>query len=166
MKRIKFWIIFSLVIVFIAGAVGGIFCERYLVSKKWGARKRASFRPHSFQELNLTSDQEGKIKAIFKENDVRIRELRSDYYKRLGEIRSQLKSEVDKVLTPEQKQKLESMIQKFRGQRRREYEEREKKLKEQPKDNPMKEKEHEKEDYHRSSNSDNHYRSHPGICPF
>jgi Spy/CpxP family protein refolding chaperone len=44
--------------------------------------------------------------------------------KRYTEIRAQLKAEIDAVLTPAQKQKLEAMIQKHNEERRRENERR------------------------------------------
>jgi len=166
MKKFRFWFVFSLIVVFLAGVVGGIFFERYLISKKTETR-RYGFSPYpSFKELNLSPEQQEKIKEIFQKNDERIRDLRTDFFKHLEEMRAQLKNEIDNILTAEQKQKLEEMIKKFREHRQREYEKRERKYERQRPRKPNKENDHEKEDYPRSSNPGGYHRYHPGIYPY
>jgi Spy/CpxP family protein refolding chaperone len=76
------------------------------------------------RELGLSTEQQDKINGIFKNNDERIKELRTGFYKNLGDIRGQLKQEIDTVLSPEQKQKMEAMIQKYMEQRRKDSDKR------------------------------------------
>jgi len=119
--KVKFWIIFSLVAVFIIGGAAGYFGERYLVHKRheMGAGGRDRRCPHFptveilAKELSLSQVQQDQIREIFKRNEDRLKAFGEEFHKRLGEMRSQLKNEIDAVLTPEQKQKLEAMINEF-----------------------------------------------------
>ena len=168
MKKSRFWIVVSLVLVFAAGIVGGIFGHRWFLVKKPEARRGdvvASYPSHErlIKDLGLTVDQQEKIREIFKKNDERIKELRTDFYKHLGEIRDELRKEIDAVLTPEQKQKMEAMIQKSLDERRKETEKRGKRIEPRRKENPSKENEHEKEPNHRSGDSGGSRGSHPGL---
>ena len=67
----KFWIVFSLVIVFAVGIAGGILFEKNFMEKKQERRvkKRSPVRFPSLkimaQELNLTSEQQDEIREIF-----------------------------------------------------------------------------------------------------
>ncbi|MCJ7564029.1 MAG: hypothetical protein MUP52_05505 [Candidatus Aminicenantes bacterium] len=127
MKKSKLWIILSLILIFAAGIGGGIFAEHWWLAKKPEARRSimaARYPSHDrwAKELGLTAEQQEKIREIFKKNDVRIKGLRTDYFKRVGEMRDELKKEIDAVLTPAQKQKMEAMIQKFSEEHRRESE--------------------------------------------
>jgi len=125
----KFWIVISFLIVFAAGLAAGIFCEKYLISKKIGRERRTSSHFPSLermaQELGLSQEQKGQIREIFKNNEEKLKSLRSRMHEDLSAIRAQLKTEIEGVLSPEQKQKFEEMIEKYIG-RRREFGEREK----------------------------------------
>lgn len=122
----KFWIALILVAVFAAGVGGGILLERFLDAKKYERRER---RPPPFpsiegmaEELELSPGQQVKMREIFQKNDERLKEVRSLLQSRLAEIRSQLKKEIDSILTPEQRTKLEAMIEKHVSQRKKEKE--------------------------------------------
>ncbi len=136
----KFWIIFSLVVVFIAGIAGGILFEKNFMEKKQERRvkKRSSVRFPSLkimaQELNLTSEQQEEIREIFKNNEERFKKLRSHMNERLSSIRSQLKNEIKNVLTEEQNAKFEAMIQKYISQKKKEAEKRKRHPKNRTKD--------------------------------
>jgi len=134
MNKSRMWIILSLVLLFAAGMVAGIFADKWFFGKKADARRGPANRPPTLEiwtkELGLTVDQQAKIRDIFKhnearlQNDERLKSLRSDLDKRYGEIRAQLKAEIDAVLTPVQKQKFEAMIQKHDEERRKDNERR------------------------------------------
>ena len=134
MNKSRLWIILSLILLFAAGMVAGIFADKWFLNKKGDARRNPGNRPPTLEfwtkELGLTVEQQTKIREIFKQNegrlqsDERLKSLRGDLDKRYGEIRAQLKAEIDAVLTPEQKQKLEAMIQKHDEERRQENERR------------------------------------------
>lgn len=117
--KYKLWIILSLVAVFAIGLTTGYFSERYLVHRgphKGGPESR---RPHFptveslARDLDLTQDQQDRIRGIFKENEARLKDFGAGFHKRLDEIRAQLKREVDAVLTPDQIRKLESLISEY-----------------------------------------------------
>jgi phosphosulfolactate synthase (CoM biosynthesis protein A) len=128
----KFWIVFSLIVVFAAGFMGGILFEKHLIDKKVEKRvkKRSSVRFPSLemmaQELSLTPKQQEQIKEIFKNNEERFKNLRKNIDERLSSIRTQLKNEIKNVLTDEQVIKFEAMIQKYISQRKKEAEKRKK----------------------------------------
>lgn len=132
MGKYKFWIVLSVLVAFTAGLLGGIWSERYFFQKKRHARidraQRDSVHFPSLermaQELELSTEQQEKIKKIFERNDIKLKELRSDMHGRLTKIRAELKRELDGVLTAEQKEKFEKMIQNYLLQRKQEYEKR------------------------------------------
>ena len=120
----KFWIILSLVIVFLTGLMGGILFERHIIDKKPTKRTRRA-SPIRFpslemmaQELNLTSDQQEQIREIFKNNEGKIKKLRKDINQHFLSMRTQLRSEIIDVLSEEQKLKFEAMIKKYISQRK------------------------------------------------
>ncbi len=128
----KFWIILSLVIVFLTGLMGGILIERHIIDKKPTKRTRRA-SPIRFpslemmaQELNLTSDQQEQIREIFKNNEGKIKKLRKDINQHFLSMRNQLRSEIIDVLSEEQKLKFEAMIKKYISQRKEELERRKK----------------------------------------
>jgi Spy/CpxP family protein refolding chaperone len=133
MNKSRLGIVSSLILLFAAGLVAGIFADKWFLSKRAEVR-RPGGRPPTLEiwtkELGLTVEQQSKIREIFKQNetrlqsDERLKSLRSDMDKRYAEIRAQLKAEIDAVLTPAQKQKLEAMIQSHNEERRRENERR------------------------------------------
>ena len=128
----KFWIVFSLIVVFAAGFIGGILFEKHLIDKKVEKRvkRRSSVRFPSLEmmakELSLTPEQEEQIREIFKNNEERFKNLRSSINERLSNIRTQLKNEIKNVLADEQVLKFEAMIEKYISQRKKETEKRKK----------------------------------------
>jgi Spy/CpxP family protein refolding chaperone len=169
-KKFSFWIVFSLIIVFAAGIAAGIFGERLFFAKRPEARRPGGPHPPTLErwskELGLTAEQRERIREIFKKNEERIKDLKVDFDKHQNEIRAQLKSEIDAVLTAEQKQKLESMIQKHMEDMRKQRGERQRRPDSRPKQNPNKESDNEKEANHRSGDSGGYRGSHPGLRPY
>jgi len=128
----KFWIVFSLIIVFAAGVIGGILFEKHILGKepKKTARTRSSIRFPTLDtmalELDLTAEQQEQIREIFKSNEERIDTLRSQIHERFLSIRTQLKNEINNVLSEEQRLKFEAMIEKYLSQRKKDVEKRRK----------------------------------------
>lgn len=126
----KFWIIFSFILVFIIGVIGGFFLEKHLIQTKPRKIKRERRDVHfptlevMAKELALSSEQEEKIREIFKNNEGRLKDLKSSIHERLSKIRTQLKDEIKNVLTEEQKIKFEEMIERYIQQRKKEAEKR------------------------------------------
>jgi vacuolar-type H+-ATPase subunit I/STV1 len=128
----KFWIVFSLIIVFAAGVIGGILFEKHILSKepKKTARSRGSVRFPTLdtmaQELDLTAEQQEQIRDIFKNNEERLKTLRNQIHEQFSSIRSQLKDEINNVLNEAQRSRFEAMIEKYLSQRKKDMEKRRK----------------------------------------
>ncbi len=133
MKKYAVWILLSLAAVFALGAVGGIFGERYYVRKKWQrfqeARRQAEQNRPRFPtlemmaaELTLTQEQQDLIHEAFQKNEERLKEMRTYMHSRLGEIRDVLLQEIKNVLSPEQKQGFEAMLERYAQQRKEQQE--------------------------------------------
>lgn len=127
----KLWILLSMIVVFIAGAAAGILIDKNMLDRqKHDSRRRSSTRFPSLEimaeELALSSEQQARIREIFHNNEERFKGLRKDMDTRLSEIRAQLLTDIKSVLTDEQKVKFDAMIEKYREQRRRDYEQRKK----------------------------------------
>jgi len=128
----KFWIVFSFIVVFAAGVIGGILFEKHVLRKepKKITRSRSSVRFPTMdkmaQELELTAEQQEQIREIFKSNEERIDTLRSQIHERFLSIRTQLKNEINNVLSEEQRLKFEAMIEKYLSQRKKDVEKRRK----------------------------------------
>jgi hypothetical protein len=115
--KYRVFIVITLIGVFALGVAGGYFGERYLKHVRF-ERMRQS-RPHfpsletMAQELGLSAEQRDRIGEVFRQNEERFKGLRGLMHDKLEEIRTQLKSEIDAVLTAEQRQKFEAMIDKY-----------------------------------------------------
>lgn len=128
--RNKFWIILSLVVVFTAGVIAGVLFENYILDKKTrrSDRQRSSVRFPTIEmiaeELSLTEEQQEKFREIFRNNEERLKNYRSEIHERYASLRAQLKQEIDSVLTEEQRIKFQAMIDKYLSERRKQMEER------------------------------------------
>ena len=115
-KKYRLWVALTLLAVFALGAAAGVFGERYLMHNRY----RRPSQPHTpflllepvAKALALTAEQQDKLREIFKRSDERMKVLDTEIHARLREIRAQLKNEIDGVLSPEQRTKLEELIQK------------------------------------------------------
>ncbi len=128
----KFWIVFTLIIVFVVGVAGGIFLERFVLTKKTerDTRSRRHVRFPSLetmaQELDLSAEQQEMIREIFKKNEESFKGLRRQIHESLSSMRTQLKNEIKSVLNEEQDRKFEIMIEKYLAQRKKEQEKKKK----------------------------------------
>ena len=128
----KFWIVLSLIVVFSAGVAGGILFENYFLDKRPKKReeRRSSVRFPTMEmmadELGLTTDQQEKIRDVFRNNEERLKQYRSQIHQQYSSLRTQLKKEIEDVLTEEQKTKFQAMIDKYLSERKRQMEERNK----------------------------------------
>lgn len=122
--KYKIIIALTLLVVFGLGVAAGVLGERYVVHKKY--RRSPSDRQHVpsleawTRELELTPDQQEKIREIFKKNEERMKAYRTEGLARLKEIRKVLKDELDAVFTPEQEKKMEEMIRQHEERRKNE----------------------------------------------
>lgn len=124
-NKYRIWLALTLLVAFAAGLLGGIFSERYFFHPRERARaRRDAPKPPDLEqmarELDLSLDQKESIRKIFEDNDGKFKDLYTEMHKRLSAIRTEIKNQIDAVLTPEQKQKLDSLIFKHRSKSRKE----------------------------------------------
>jgi len=124
--KYKILVALTLLVVFGLGVAAGVLGERYVVHKK--DRRPSAARTHSptpedwARELGLTEDQKTQMREIFKKNEERMKEYRTESRGRLNELRKMLWDETNAVLTPEQKLKNDEMIRRFEERRKKESE--------------------------------------------
>lgn len=121
--------------IFLAGIlVGG------LVTLRWGRNivQRGpmgdQFAPRMLErltnDLQLTADQQAKIKPIIEERTAELRQLRRTTQKATANVLEHMQSDIAAQLTPEQKAKFEVELKKQREKLRHFMEERAKRMKE------------------------------------
>jgi Spy/CpxP family protein refolding chaperone len=132
-NKYRSWIVLSLLVAFAAGVLGGIFAERIFFHPRHHTRdQRSPSHPPDLEEmareLGLSAEQRESIRQIFERNDSTFKELYTEMHKRLSAIRTEIKNQIDAVLTPEQKQKMEAIIAKHGEQRKKESEQKDKNI--------------------------------------
>ncbi len=119
---------------FIAGGLGGVALERVRASKQAaeaapaipGFPRPGMFRPGQipppFRRLNLTAEQETQIKAILEEARPMTDSILGEMMPRLRAATESTRQQILAVLTAEQAEQLDSIMQSFRhgGRSRRE----------------------------------------------
>jgi Spy/CpxP family protein refolding chaperone len=128
-NKYRLWIVLSLLVAFAAGILGGIFAERIFFHPRQHTRaQRGPSHPPDLEEmarnLGLSPDQKESIRQIFETNDSKFKELYTDMHNRLSALRTEIKNQIDAVLSPEQKQKMEAIIAEHGEQRKKESERR------------------------------------------
>jgi Spy/CpxP family protein refolding chaperone len=119
--KYKIFIALTLLVVFGLGITAGVLGERYFVHKKY-RRPQADRQSHPTldswaRELQMTPEQQEKIREIFKKNEERMKTYWSEGTNKLREIRKALKEEIDALLTPEQKKKMEEIFRQHEERR-------------------------------------------------
>ncbi|MFO7865487.1 MAG: hypothetical protein R6V02_01560 [Candidatus Aminicenantes bacterium] len=134
----KLWIIFSFILIFIAGALSGVLLERNLLdTNKQKEPPRRSPSPSHFptleemaETLQLSGEQQEAIREVFSQSEARFKEWRKEIHKRFRSLRSRLLEDIKQVLNEDQKkqfdQMIEQMIEAFQSQRQKDRREREK----------------------------------------
>lgn len=128
----KFWMILSLIAVFIVGTLFGVFMENVFLEKHNSRRKGSRDRPPfptmdtMAEELKLTEEQQEQIRDIFRRNDERLRALHKQIRQEFRDIRGRIMEEISGVLDASQKEKFQTMIDRYHSERRKEYDARKK----------------------------------------
>lgn len=133
-NKYRLWIVLSLLVAFAAGVLGGIFAERrFLHPRKHTQAQRSPSHPPDLEEmarnLGLSPEQKESIRQIFERNDSKFKELYTDMHNRLAGLRSEIKNQIDAVLTPGQREKMEGIIARHGEQRKKESERKDRNIK-------------------------------------
>jgi len=111
--RVRIQGVALLVIAFVVGALGGMSAERIRASRVHpappdGMRMHGGLPPW-FEELNLTSEQQARIQAIFHSSRPRTDSVLQASLPRLEAIRDSVRAEIRAVLTPDQQRQFDEM---------------------------------------------------------
>jgi len=128
----RFWIVLSFLVVFAAGILGGVILEQNILHPKSkrqdhdGRRDRPHFPTLNEMEevLALSPEQQDRMRAVFQQNEDRLKKLREDMFKEFGSLRDLFLQEIRDVLDPEQVGKFNAILEEYRAQRQAEAERR------------------------------------------
>ena len=119
-NKFKIIIIFSFIVVFAAGFISGIFCDKYFIKKDFKKPTPGRKSPGHFptledmsQELNLDKNQEQKIQEVFKSTKQKLDEMRHQVGRQFSSIRKELIADIKSILNDEQKKKFDEMIERY-----------------------------------------------------
>ncbi len=121
--KYKLWVALSMVVVFCLGIVVGVVGDRAYLKKN---RPKPGKRPEPFptvevmaRELQLTPEQKERMKEVFRQSEARFEAFGKEIHSRLWELRNQLKTDIDNVLTAEQQKKMQEMMDRYMQQRKK-----------------------------------------------
>jgi len=121
--KYRLWVALSMVVVFCLGVVVGVVGDRAYLKKN---RPKPGQRPEPFptievmaRELQLTPEQKERMKEVFRQSEARFEAFGKEIHSRLWELRNQLKTDIDSVLTPEQQKKMQEMMDRYMQQRKK-----------------------------------------------
>jgi len=129
-KNYKYWLIFSLIVVFLVGMIAGVILDNNVLDKKQKPRAKRNNTARfptlcsMAEEISLSEAQQEQVRDIFRKNDEKLKAFRGQIHKQFLTIRSGLIDEINKILDDEQKLKFEAMIERYISQRKKELKER------------------------------------------
>ncbi len=146
-NKFKIIIVLSFIVVFAAGVVSGIFCDKYFIKKDFrkptpGRRPPAHFPTleDMSKELDLEKSEEQKIKEIFKNTEKKLDEMRHQVGRQFSSIRKELITDIKSILNDEQKERFDEMIQRYLKKFLKERKRPDRKMEDPSKEEPRKEK--------------------------
>jgi Spy/CpxP family protein refolding chaperone len=112
-RALKWKLIVGFVIVFLAGAMTGIFVSasfaRHFFFRPDPAAMRERMRHRLRTELSLSDEQLAKISPIIDQTAAQLEEIRADTGRRVHQAFAEANREIAAELTPEQRAKLQKM---------------------------------------------------------
>lgn len=128
----KFWIVLSFLVVFAAGLFSGMLLDRYVLDGKATTtqKSRRDRRPRPrfptvddmAEELALTESQREDLRNVFNEGEQRIQGLHKEVRDMYGTLRTRFLDEIRNILTGEQGQRFDAMLERFAAQHREDIE--------------------------------------------
>ncbi|MGB2908039.1 MAG: hypothetical protein WBB73_13115 [Candidatus Aminicenantaceae bacterium] len=129
----KFWIVLSFLVVFAAGLVSGVILEKNILNPKPNLPSRDARRGdrahfptiNELEEvLKLSTDQQDLMRAVFQQNEERLKQVRKDIYAEYRTLRDQFLEDIKAVLDPEQIKQFDAILEEYLTQRHEEAERR------------------------------------------
>jgi hypothetical protein len=129
----KFWIVLSFLVVFAAGLVSGVILEKNILNPKPNRPSRDARRGdrahfptiNELEEvLKLSTDQQDLMRAVFQQNEERLKQVRKDIYAEYRTLRDQFLEDIKAVLDPEQIKQFDAILEEYLTQRHEEAERR------------------------------------------
>ncbi len=123
-KHLHAWFVVFVIAVFLAGMGGGVILDRYVGRRLPAGRLRppgvavfgpgvaapAMVRHDLVNDLQLSADQQAKLDQVFANRHKRIQEIQNQNRARFEAEQQELRSEIAKILTPEQQKKFEQWL--------------------------------------------------------
>ncbi|MCX7918050.1 MAG: hypothetical protein N3A72_00290 [bacterium] len=121
------WIVFIIAVFLIGDVLGflsGQVYQRYEMEQRRRGRGGPPPRPQNFitdlkQQLNLTPEQVNKIENILEANRKRIEQELAPFREKANSIRKEVETQIESVLTPEQKVKYKQFRDKMEMERKK-----------------------------------------------
>jgi Spy/CpxP family protein refolding chaperone len=112
--RITPWFVAFLVLVFATGVGTGLLVARYVPSV---VMRRPFPRPSPAEitrrlavDLSLTADQQRQVENIFARSSEQLERLHESTGQQFDALRAQMDGDIEKILTPEQRQRFRAML--------------------------------------------------------
>lgn len=120
----KWQIRLAVLLIFVIGFVGGaVTMKIYRDKVNAGYGSRGSYRGFGFERtmsrLNLTPEQKTQVEEIFNDARSKLIELRKDMGPKFGDVRRETDERLRAVLTPEQWEQFQQVVNENRGRRGR-----------------------------------------------
>lgn len=119
-NKYRIIIILSFILVFAAGLVSGIFCDKYFIKKDFRKPPPGRKPPGHFptledisKELDLEESQEQEIREVFNNTEKKLDEMRHQIGRQFSSIRKELITDIKNTLNDEQKVKFDEMIERY-----------------------------------------------------
>ncbi|MFO7981687.1 MAG: hypothetical protein R6V00_12785 [Candidatus Aminicenantes bacterium] len=119
-NKYRIIIILSFILVFAAGLVSGIFCDKYFIKKDFRKPPPGRKPPGHFptledisKELDLEESQEQEIREVFNNTEKKLDEMRHQIGRQFSSIRKELITDIKNTLNDEQKIKFDEMIERY-----------------------------------------------------
>ena len=116
----KWQIRLAVIVIFVIGFIAGALAVNFYLARKWSssASMRGGRFERVFNQLDLTPDQQQKVKAIFEDTRRQLTDIRQESEPRFREVRRQTDERLQAVLTPAQWEQFQKITSESRGRRK------------------------------------------------
>ncbi len=130
MKSVKVWIFIAVLLFYVTGVLSGILLERKIFrcrppdwvfdkKDKRGKRLKEELLNKMAKDLSLNAKQKEEVKKIFNKYEPNFEKIRREFKDKFSLLHKEVEGKIIKVLTDEQKKKLEKIKRGKEGQLRK-----------------------------------------------